>query len=121
MCVSTEKVPVCGFNQDQVKVVFYRALYPFDARSHDEITITPGDIVMVRHTETIELCVCEKERERESTNSTCLSPPAFLYLKVKGEWVSAGPTHCPSSNQLSTFISTRARPIYRRADIIGRY
>ncbi|XP_029596764.1 intersectin-1 isoform X3 [Salmo trutta] len=43
-----DKIPVTGFNQDKVKVVFYRALYPFDARSHDEITITPGDIVMVK-------------------------------------------------------------------------
>jgi len=38
---------VSGFNQEKVKVVFYRALYPFEARSHDEITIIPGDIVMV--------------------------------------------------------------------------
>ncbi|XP_036396037.1 intersectin-1-like isoform X2 [Megalops cyprinoides] len=43
-----EKIPVSGFNQDKVKVVFYRALYPFDARSHDEITIQPGDIIMVK-------------------------------------------------------------------------
>ncbi|XP_018584076.1 intersectin-1-like isoform X3 [Scleropages formosus] len=43
-----EKVPVTGFSQDKMKVVFYRALYPFEARSHDEITIKPGDIVMVK-------------------------------------------------------------------------
>ncbi|XP_035250130.1 intersectin-1-like isoform X3 [Anguilla anguilla] len=48
----TEKVPVSGFNQDKVKVVFYRALYPFEARSHDEITIQPGDIVMVDESQT---------------------------------------------------------------------
>ncbi|KAG7264297.1 hypothetical protein CRUP_003873 [Coryphaenoides rupestris] len=44
-----QKVPVTSFDQQQqpVKVVYYRALYPFDARSHDEISITPGDIVMV--------------------------------------------------------------------------
>uniref|UniRef100_A0A4W5MR85 Intersectin-1 n=1 Tax=Hucho hucho TaxID=62062 RepID=A0A4W5MR85_9TELE len=48
----TNKIPVTGFNQDKVKVVFYRALYPFDARSHDEITITPGDIVMVDESQT---------------------------------------------------------------------
>ena len=58
-----DKIPVTGFNQDKVKVVFYRALYPFDARSHDEITITPGDIVMVRGKLSItpakhHLCVC---------------------------------------------------------------
>ncbi|XP_072556765.1 intersectin-1-like isoform X3 [Paramormyrops kingsleyae] len=47
-----EKIPVTGFNQDKVKVVFYRALYPFEARSHDEITIHPGDIVMVDESQT---------------------------------------------------------------------
>lgn len=31
-------------------MVYYRALYPFESRSHDEITIQPGDIVMVRKT-----------------------------------------------------------------------
>lgn len=29
-------------------MVYYRALYPFESRSHDEISIQPGDIVMVR-------------------------------------------------------------------------
>ncbi|KAJ8252974.1 hypothetical protein GJAV_G00207770 [Gymnothorax javanicus] len=48
----TEKVPVSGFSQDKVKVVFYRALYPFEARSHDEITIHPGNIVMVDESQT---------------------------------------------------------------------
>ncbi|XP_035265370.1 intersectin-1 isoform X1 [Anguilla anguilla] len=43
-----EKIPVTGFSQDRVKVVFYKALYPFQARSHDEITINPGDIIMVK-------------------------------------------------------------------------
>lgn len=50
-----QKVALSGFEQKQqqqqpsVKVVYYRALYPFDARSHDEISITPGDVIMVRH------------------------------------------------------------------------
>uniref|UniRef100_A0A8C7ITR5 Intersectin-1 n=1 Tax=Oncorhynchus kisutch TaxID=8019 RepID=A0A8C7ITR5_ONCKI len=45
--------PTGGTSQkSNVKVVFYRALYPFDARSHDEITITPGDIVMVDESQT---------------------------------------------------------------------
>ncbi|XP_047458164.1 intersectin-1 isoform X8 [Mugil cephalus] len=45
-----QKAPASGFDQQQppVKVVYYRALYPFDARSHDEISITPGDIIMVK-------------------------------------------------------------------------
>ncbi|XP_066517210.1 intersectin-1 isoform X3 [Hoplias malabaricus] len=43
-----DKVQMSGFNQEKVRVVYYRALYPFEARSHDEITIHPGDIVMVK-------------------------------------------------------------------------
>ncbi|MGH0133905.1 UNVERIFIED_CONTAM: hypothetical protein FKN15_067391 [Acipenser sinensis] len=49
---TAEKLPVTGFDQDKVKVVFYRALYPFDARSLDEITIQPGDIVLVDESQT---------------------------------------------------------------------
>uniref|UniRef100_A0A3P8WQR6 Intersectin-1 n=1 Tax=Cynoglossus semilaevis TaxID=244447 RepID=A0A3P8WQR6_CYNSE len=37
---------------EQKTVVYYRALYPFDARSHDEITITPGDVIMVDESQT---------------------------------------------------------------------
>uniref|UniRef100_A0A672HXY7 Intersectin 1 (SH3 domain protein) n=1 Tax=Salarias fasciatus TaxID=181472 RepID=A0A672HXY7_SALFA len=37
---------------EQLKVVYYRALYPFDARSHDEISISPGDVVMVDESQT---------------------------------------------------------------------
>ncbi|XP_061545327.1 intersectin-1 isoform X1 [Phycodurus eques] len=46
-----QKAAVSGFEQQQhqaVKVVYYRALYPFDARSHDEISIAPGDVIMVK-------------------------------------------------------------------------
>ncbi|XP_054653972.1 intersectin-1 isoform X5 [Dunckerocampus dactyliophorus] len=54
---STEKAPVASlFEQQQqqqpVKVVYYRALYPFDARSHDEISIAPGDVIMVDESQT---------------------------------------------------------------------
>ncbi|KAF5909210.1 intersectin-1 isoform X1, partial [Clarias magur] len=48
----SDKVSVSGFNQDKVRVVYYRALYPFEARSHDEISIQPGDIVMVDESQT---------------------------------------------------------------------
>lgn len=51
MCPSsslTEKGPLTISAQESAKVVYYRALYPFESRSHDEITIQPGDIVMVR-------------------------------------------------------------------------
>ncbi|XP_066517209.1 intersectin-1 isoform X2 [Hoplias malabaricus] len=47
-----DKVQMSGFNQEKVRVVYYRALYPFEARSHDEITIHPGDIVMVDESQT---------------------------------------------------------------------
>ncbi|KAM7408301.1 hypothetical protein PAMA_002147 [Pampus argenteus] len=49
-----QKAPVCSFDQQNqsVKVVYYRALYPFDARSHDEISITPGDVIMVDESQT---------------------------------------------------------------------
>ncbi|XP_044526168.1 intersectin-1 [Gracilinanus agilis] len=45
---STEKGPLAISTQEDIKVVYYRALYPFESRSHDEITIQPGDIVMVK-------------------------------------------------------------------------
>ncbi|KAA8578843.1 hypothetical protein FQN60_000052, partial [Etheostoma spectabile] len=49
-----QKTPVTSFDQHQqsVKVVYYRALYPFDARSHDEISIAPGDVIMVDESQT---------------------------------------------------------------------
>ncbi|XP_034041582.1 intersectin-1 isoform X2 [Thalassophryne amazonica] len=48
-----QKVTGVSFDQQQpVKVVYYRALYPFDARSHDEISITPGDVLMVDESQT---------------------------------------------------------------------
>ncbi|XP_068126540.1 intersectin-1 isoform X2 [Hyperolius riggenbachi] len=47
----TEKAPLM-ISQGDVKVVYYRALYPFDARSLDEITIQPGDIIMVDESQT---------------------------------------------------------------------
>uniref|UniRef100_A0A669AZQ7 Intersectin 1 (SH3 domain protein) n=1 Tax=Oreochromis niloticus TaxID=8128 RepID=A0A669AZQ7_ORENI len=49
-----QKASASAFDQQQqpVKVVYYRALYPFDARSHDEISITPGDVIMVDESQT---------------------------------------------------------------------
>lgn len=49
---NAEKGPLTISAQENVKVVYYRALYPFESRSHDEITIQPGDIVMVDETQT---------------------------------------------------------------------
>lgn len=47
-CICSGKAPLTISAQEDVKIVYYRALYPFESRSHDEITIQPGDIVMVR-------------------------------------------------------------------------
>ncbi|XP_013359811.1 PREDICTED: intersectin-1 isoform X2 [Chinchilla lanigera] len=49
---TAEKGPLTISTQENVKVVYYRALYPFESRSHDEITIQPGDIVMVDESQT---------------------------------------------------------------------
>nr|XP_030736681.1 intersectin-1 isoform X2 [Globicephala melas] len=49
---TAEKGPLSISAQENVKVVYYRALYPFESRSHDEITIQPGDIVMVDESQT---------------------------------------------------------------------
>ncbi|XP_038944177.1 intersectin-1 isoform X7 [Rattus norvegicus] len=49
---TTEKGPLTISAQESAKVVYYRALYPFESRSHDEITIQPGDIVMVDESQT---------------------------------------------------------------------
>ncbi|XP_054829339.1 intersectin-1 isoform X2 [Eublepharis macularius] len=49
---NTEKTPLTISAQEDVKIVYYRALYPFESRSHDEITIQPGDIIMVDESQT---------------------------------------------------------------------
>ncbi|ELK38261.1 Intersectin-1 [Myotis davidii] len=49
---TAEKGPLTISAQENSKVVYYRALYPFESRSHDEISIQPGDIVMVDESQT---------------------------------------------------------------------
>ncbi|XP_045140771.1 intersectin-1 isoform X5 [Echinops telfairi] len=49
---TAEKGPLTISTQENVKVVYYRALYPFESRGHDEISIQPGDIVMVDESQT---------------------------------------------------------------------
>ncbi|KAL7983588.1 hypothetical protein Chor_000464, partial [Crotalus horridus] len=49
---TAEKAPLTISGQEDVKIVYYRALYPFESRSHDEITIQPGDIIMVDESQT---------------------------------------------------------------------
>uniref|UniRef100_A0A8C3KWI1 Intersectin-1 n=1 Tax=Chrysolophus pictus TaxID=9089 RepID=A0A8C3KWI1_CHRPC len=50
--ICSGKAPLTISAQEDVKIVYYRALYPFESRSHDEITIQPGDIVMVDESQT---------------------------------------------------------------------
>ncbi|XP_026519982.1 intersectin-1 isoform X2 [Notechis scutatus] len=49
---TAEKAPLTISAQEDVKIVYYRALYPFESRSHDEITVQPGDIIMVDESQT---------------------------------------------------------------------
>ncbi|XP_042312379.1 intersectin-1 isoform X3 [Sceloporus undulatus] len=49
---TAEKAPLTFSAPEDVKIVYYRALYPFESRSHDEITIQPGDIIMVDESQT---------------------------------------------------------------------
>uniref|UniRef100_A0A8C2T3B3 Intersectin-1 n=1 Tax=Coturnix japonica TaxID=93934 RepID=A0A8C2T3B3_COTJA len=50
--ICSGKAPLTISSQEDVKIVYYRALYPFESRSHDEISIQPGDIVMVDESQT---------------------------------------------------------------------
>ncbi|XP_040606411.1 intersectin-1 isoform X3 [Mesocricetus auratus] len=67
---ATEKGPLTISAQENVKVVYYRALYPFESRSHDEITIQPGDVVMVK---------------RERVDESHTGEPGWLGGELKGK------------------------------------
>lgn len=70
-------------------MVYYRALYPFESRSHDEITIQPGDIVMVR----------KPPAEVWFLLMLSICPPLVLYLTVVKSWASV-----KSSNPAFEFL-----------------
>uniref|UniRef100_A0A8B9U3V4 Intersectin-1 n=1 Tax=Anas zonorhyncha TaxID=75864 RepID=A0A8B9U3V4_9AVES len=65
-----KKAPLTISAQEDVKIVYYRALYPFESRSHDEITIQPGDIVMVK---------------REWVDESQTGEPGWLGGELKGK------------------------------------
>ncbi|XP_035171589.1 intersectin-1 isoform X7 [Oxyura jamaicensis] len=67
---NAEKAPLTISAQEDVKIVYYRALYPFESRSHDEITIQPGDIVMVK---------------REWVDESQTGEPGWLGGELKGK------------------------------------
>ncbi|XP_050020701.1 intersectin-1 isoform X3 [Alexandromys fortis] len=86
---TTEKGPLAISAQENVKVVYYRALYPFESRSHDEITIQPGDVVMVDESQTGE--------------------PGWLGGELKGKtgWFPANYAEKIPENE----VSTPAKPV----------
>ncbi|XP_069727725.1 intersectin-1 isoform X3 [Phaenicophaeus curvirostris] len=67
---NAEKAPLTISAQEDVKIVYYRALYPFESRSHDEISIQPGDIVMVK---------------REWVDESQTGEPGWLGGELKGK------------------------------------
>nr|XP_048723617.1 intersectin-1 isoform X3 [Caretta caretta] len=91
---SAEKAPLTISAQEDVKIVYYRALYPFEARSHDEITIQPGDIVMVK---------------REWVDESQTGEPGWLGGELKGKtgWFPANYAEKIPDNE----VPTSAKPI----------
>ncbi|XP_041528900.1 intersectin-1 isoform X6 [Microtus oregoni] len=91
---TTEKGPLAISAQENVKVVYYRALYPFESRSHDEITIQPGDVVMVK-------------RERVDESQT--GEPGWLGGELKGKtgWFPANYAEKIPENE----VPTPAKPV----------
>uniref|UniRef100_A0A8C8TMU0 Intersectin-1 n=1 Tax=Peromyscus maniculatus bairdii TaxID=230844 RepID=A0A8C8TMU0_PERMB len=91
---SAEKGPLTISAQENVKVVYYRALYPFESRSHDEITIQPGDVVMVK-------------RERVDESQT--GEPGWLGGELKGKtgWFPANYAEKIPENE----VPTAAKPV----------
>uniref|UniRef100_G3UMC3 Intersectin-1 n=1 Tax=Loxodonta africana TaxID=9785 RepID=G3UMC3_LOXAF len=79
-------------DKENVKVVYYRALYPFESRSHDEITIQPGDIVMVDESQTGE--------------------PGWLGGELKGKtgWFPANYAEKISENEVPAPVKTVTDP-----------
>ncbi|XP_036060022.1 intersectin-1 isoform X4 [Onychomys torridus] len=91
---TTEKGPLTIPAQENAKVVYYRALYPFESRSHDEITIQPGDVVMVK-------------RERVDESQT--GEPGWLGGELKGKtgWFPANYAEKIPENE----VPTPAKPV----------
>ncbi|KAJ8004182.1 hypothetical protein DPEC_G00156120 [Dallia pectoralis] len=109
-----DKIPVTGFNQDMVKVAFYRALYPFDARSHDEITITPGDIVMVDESQTGEPGWLGGELKGKTgwfpANYAEKIPESEVPVSLQASAVASGATSKLASRLTPTTASTTPTP-----------
>ncbi|XP_069058591.1 intersectin-1 isoform X3 [Pleurodeles waltl] len=123
--LNAEKAPI-SFSQEDVKVVYYRALYPFDARSHDEITIQPGDIIMVDESQTGEpgwlggeikgktgwfpANYAEKIAESEATSTlkqvTESTSKTSVHVTPTTVTTTASPEACTNANNWADFSST---------------
>ncbi|XP_066226388.1 intersectin-1 isoform X4 [Saccopteryx leptura] len=98
---TAEKGPLTISAQENVKVVYYRALYPFESRSHDEITIQPGDIVMVDESQTGE--------------------PGWLGGELKGKtgWFPANYAERIPENEVPASIKPVADPAFTPAPMLA--
>ncbi|KAM8813062.1 intersectin-1 isoform 2-T2 [Rhynchonycteris naso] len=98
---TAEKGPLTISAQENVKVVYYRALYPFESRSHDEITIQPGDIVMVDESQTGE--------------------PGWLGGELKGKtgWFPANYAERIPENEVPASIKPVADPAFTPAPTLA--
>ncbi|XP_066115563.1 intersectin-1 isoform X4 [Saccopteryx bilineata] len=98
---TAEKGPLTISAQENVKVVYYRALYPFESRSHDEITIQPGDIVMVDESQTGE--------------------PGWLGGELKGKtgWFPANYAERIPENEVPASIKPVADPAFPPAPMLA--
>ncbi|XP_066226387.1 intersectin-1 isoform X3 [Saccopteryx leptura] len=103
---TAEKGPLTISAQENVKVVYYRALYPFESRSHDEITIQPGDIVMVKG---------------EWVDESQTGEPGWLGGELKGKtgWFPANYAERIPENEVPASIKPVADPAFTPAPMLA--
>ncbi|XP_066115562.1 intersectin-1 isoform X3 [Saccopteryx bilineata] len=103
---TAEKGPLTISAQENVKVVYYRALYPFESRSHDEITIQPGDIVMVKG---------------EWVDESQTGEPGWLGGELKGKtgWFPANYAERIPENEVPASIKPVADPAFPPAPMLA--
>ncbi|XP_051840874.1 intersectin-1 isoform X1 [Antechinus flavipes] len=105
---STEKGPLTISTQEDVKVVYYRALYPFESRSHDEITIQPGDIVMEHERKKNRILIDILTYIQVDESQT--GEPGWLGGELKGKtgWFPANYAEKIPENEISTPLKPAA-------------
>uniref|UniRef100_A0A8D2LQP4 Intersectin-1 n=1 Tax=Varanus komodoensis TaxID=61221 RepID=A0A8D2LQP4_VARKO len=128
-----KKAPLTISAPEDIKIVYYRALYPFESRSHDEITIQPGDIIMVDESQTGEpgwlggelkgktgwfpANYAEKISESEIPNSLKPVPDVSAAPKVSLRETPTTPVAPPVSTDSSTNL--RQRSAFTPATVTG--